>query len=370
MERLQPRRPRSQEVGQVVRRPRTGDRSACANLCDAVFGEFVAAGQTHAAERTPWHVYHLPLIAEVYPDARFVHIIATGATSRASIVAQPWGPDTVADAAEEWRSSVPGRGARRAGAGRAAARGSLRGRARRPATAIPRIYAHHGLEGGIDGGARGRGREGQHRPPATSAIGAGKWREAWGAARAVALRRGWRATCWASSATPRARARRPDSRRPRTALRAATGSARPAPARARAPCRAGTARSPRRSRPPPRAVAAPRLDLDPRAGRVMAAVAAHAGRRVSSRRRGRDPCLRLRDRARGGDAARRDRARARRVRPLRGGRVGDAAEGLPRRPAGRRLPRDAREGRRARDPEVGHVVPRQPGARAARRDGR
>lgn len=178
MERFQHEDRESQEVGQVF-----ADRErvigAVRDLCDAVFGEFVEAGQTYAAERTPWHVYHLPLIAEVYPDARFVHIIRDGRDAARSIVAQPWPPHTVEEAAEEWRSSVA--------AGRAAAPAlgerllEVRYEAllADPRAAITRIYAHHGLEGAIDEALAAAGEEaniGSH----DERVGSGKWRDGWG----------------------------------------------------------------------------------------------------------------------------------------------------------------------------------------------
>ena len=64
-------------------------------------------------------------------------------------------------------------------------------------------------------------------------------------------------------------------------------------------------------------------------------------------------------------AARGVRRRARRVRRAPPRRVDDAAEGLRDELPGRRLPRDAGARRRARAPEVGDVVPGQPGAWAA-----
>lgn len=58
------------------------------------------------AERTPWHVYDLDLIKDVYPDARVVHIVRDGRAVARSLLAKHWGPTTMEDAAEEWRSSV------------------------------------------------------------------------------------------------------------------------------------------------------------------------------------------------------------------------------------------------------------------------
>jgi len=167
----------SAEVGKVF-----ADRerliAAVRSLCDTVFGEFATQGETHASERTPWHVYHLPLIAEVYPDARFVHIVRDGRDVARSIVAQPWGPDNVREAAEEWRSSVE--------AGRAAAP-ALGDRLVEvhyedlladASTEIPRLYAHIGLEGGIDEALAAAGEKaniGRH----DKRVGSGKWREGW-----------------------------------------------------------------------------------------------------------------------------------------------------------------------------------------------
>ena len=83
------------------------------------------------------------------------------------------------------------------------------------------------------------------------------------------------------------------------------------------------------------------------------------GKRLHPRRRAR------RDLARGGD-----RARAPRLRRARQRTVGDAAQDVPRRAPEGRLPRDAGQGRRHRDPQVGHLVPRQPGGRPPGREGR
>ena len=111
MERFQHERRDSPEVG-VVYADRDRVLAALRALCDQVFAEFMEPGQERVAERTPLHVFHLALIAELYPDARVVHIIRDGRDVARSIAAQNWGPAEVADAAREWRDSV--------GAGRAA----------------------------------------------------------------------------------------------------------------------------------------------------------------------------------------------------------------------------------------------------------
>ena len=177
MERFQHDERGSQEVGKVF-----ADRArliaAIRGLCDTVFGEFAEPGRTHVAERTPWHVYHLPLIAEVYPDARFVHIVRDGRDAVRSLVAQPWGPGTVAGAAEEWRASVEaGRATAPVLAGRLL---EVRYEALLSATEaeIERIYAHLGLEGSLDAALAAAG-EVANLGGHDSRVGAGKWREGW-----------------------------------------------------------------------------------------------------------------------------------------------------------------------------------------------
>jgi hypothetical protein len=82
---------------------------ALREFCDRVFLgllDHVGPDAQYLVERTPWHVYDLDLIGEIYPDAHFVHIIRDGRDVARSLVSQPWGPTTVAEAAEEWRSSI------------------------------------------------------------------------------------------------------------------------------------------------------------------------------------------------------------------------------------------------------------------------
>jgi hypothetical protein len=76
------------------------------DLCDAVLGGFVEPGVPRLAERTPLHAQHLELIAEIYPDAQFIHIIRDGRDVARSIVAQAWGPSEIREAAAEWRSAI------------------------------------------------------------------------------------------------------------------------------------------------------------------------------------------------------------------------------------------------------------------------
>lgn len=79
------------------------------DVADRVLGGVAEALQPGArliVERTPWHAYHLGLISAVYPDARVVHIVRDGRDVTRSLLSQPWGPTTMASAAQEWRSAV------------------------------------------------------------------------------------------------------------------------------------------------------------------------------------------------------------------------------------------------------------------------
>jgi hypothetical protein len=81
---------------------------ATRDLCDVVFAEYLESASRYVAERTAVHVLHLDLITQVYPDARIIHIIRDGRDVARSLIAQPWGPSTVRDAAAEWRASITG----------------------------------------------------------------------------------------------------------------------------------------------------------------------------------------------------------------------------------------------------------------------
>lgn len=95
----------SAKVGEVyVERDAALD--AARDLCDVVFAGMVQPGTTRIAERTPLHVFHLDLIAAIYPDARFVHIVRDGRDVARSIAAQDWGPHSIEEAAAEWRSAI------------------------------------------------------------------------------------------------------------------------------------------------------------------------------------------------------------------------------------------------------------------------
>jgi hypothetical protein len=89
--------------------PREDLIAAFRDLCDKAFAIQL---ETHAGpgqliiERTPFHALHLDLIGEVYPNAPVVHVIRDGREVAESLVRQPWGPNTLADAAAEWVDTI------------------------------------------------------------------------------------------------------------------------------------------------------------------------------------------------------------------------------------------------------------------------
>jgi hypothetical protein len=147
-------------------------------LCDSVFGQFLEPGQSHVAERTPFHVLHLPLLLELYPDAHLIHIIRDGRDVARSIRAQWWGVDTIEDAAREWRDSVT--------AGREAALPGDRymevryeSLLREPERVIPDLFEWLGVDAGpaAVSAALAECRRQANVDKTTQRVAAGKWNE-------------------------------------------------------------------------------------------------------------------------------------------------------------------------------------------------
>src|SRR5439155_13937772 len=84
---------------------------AIRELVDRVFLdnlERLGPDSTYLVGRTPAHVSHLGLIAEVYPDARAIHVVRDGRAVARSLVSMDWGPDTIEEAAREWCEAIDG----------------------------------------------------------------------------------------------------------------------------------------------------------------------------------------------------------------------------------------------------------------------
>lgn len=169
----------SSKVGQVyVDREQALD--AVRDLCDVVFTAMLEPGSMRLAERTPMHVFHLDLIAEIYPDARFVHIIRDGRDAARSIAAQEWGPGGLEEAAAEWRDAVlAGRNATLAPELYREVR--YEDLLRNPAPTVTELYTWLGLEASdeVIAEAIGEAGIGANLGGAPSGIGIAKWRDAY-----------------------------------------------------------------------------------------------------------------------------------------------------------------------------------------------
>lgn len=179
-ERIHHAAPASPTTGFVYMEPEAM-RDALRDLCDAVFLgllDAIAPEADRLVERTPDHVRHLSLIGEIYPDARIVHIIRDGRDVVRSLLSQEWGPTSVEEAAEEWRSGI------------AAARGAASGLThyrevryeeilRDPRAAVSDLFGWLGLPGGAEAVEAALTEAGVrfNVDPAAPTIGSEKWRE-------------------------------------------------------------------------------------------------------------------------------------------------------------------------------------------------
>jgi hypothetical protein len=132
----------------------------------------------YVIERTPWHAQHLALIAAVCPDARVLHIVRDGRDVARSLLAMEWGPNTMAQAAAEWRDSVTG-GRRGAAAFGNAYREVVYERLLAdPARGVADLYAWLRLElpETLAGGVLLEASSAYNVDPASPRIGSEKWR--------------------------------------------------------------------------------------------------------------------------------------------------------------------------------------------------
>ncbi|MDQ3954041.1 MAG: sulfotransferase [Actinomycetota bacterium] len=59
-------------------------------------------GKTHYGDKTPRYIEHIPLLAKLFPTAKFVHQIRDGRNVALSYADVPFGPNTVGKAAALW----------------------------------------------------------------------------------------------------------------------------------------------------------------------------------------------------------------------------------------------------------------------------
>jgi hypothetical protein len=63
-------------------------------------------GKSRWGDKTPYYLQHMPLIQELLPEARFVHIIRDGRDVALDVRDLWFGPDSVAEAAGWWRDGI------------------------------------------------------------------------------------------------------------------------------------------------------------------------------------------------------------------------------------------------------------------------
>ena len=77
---------------------------------EAIEAAFMAFAQgrnkTRYGDKTPRYIQDLPLLARLWPDSRFVHLVRDGREVALSYADVPFGPNTVAKAAALWKERV------------------------------------------------------------------------------------------------------------------------------------------------------------------------------------------------------------------------------------------------------------------------
>ncbi|MDQ4058419.1 MAG: sulfotransferase [Actinomycetota bacterium] len=63
-------------------------------------------GKPRYAEKTPRYVFYIPMLADLFPEARFVHLVRDGRDVALSLVDRDWGPANVTEASVFWRHHV------------------------------------------------------------------------------------------------------------------------------------------------------------------------------------------------------------------------------------------------------------------------
>jgi hypothetical protein len=241
-ERFQHANPESPEIGRTFL-PREAFLDVARDLVDRAMLETLARsepGARYVVERTPWHASHLPLIADVVPDAHVVSIVRDGRAVARSLVSMPWGPDSIAEAAAEWRGAVTDAKAGGAAFGARFREVLYEDLAREPRRVAGEIFAWLGLQLDDQTWERILGEAGAefNVDPGSPGIGTDKWRSQMSAADLQTVERvagsvlqsyGYALAAPSGGRPPRESPRLRAIRRPRTALgqvRAAAATAR------------------------------------------------------------------------------------------------------------------------------------------------
>jgi hypothetical protein len=87
----------------VTERVRALVRPGFADVIDAVFRAYAAEhGKARWGDKTPNYSLDVALLAELFPNARFVHLVRDGRNVALSLLQVPWWPDSLIEAAQVW----------------------------------------------------------------------------------------------------------------------------------------------------------------------------------------------------------------------------------------------------------------------------
>lgn len=77
------------------------------DVVEAIFLAYAdEQGKSHWGDKTPIYVLHIPLLADLFPKARFLHIIRDGRDVSLSYFGFPLGPSNIWEAACRWQRDV------------------------------------------------------------------------------------------------------------------------------------------------------------------------------------------------------------------------------------------------------------------------
>jgi hypothetical protein len=91
----------------VLRRVRELPNPGFADVIASLYLEYASQhGKDRWGDKTPQYGRVIPELSEIFPGARFVHIIRDGRNVALSYLSIEWGPSTIWDAALQWRRDV------------------------------------------------------------------------------------------------------------------------------------------------------------------------------------------------------------------------------------------------------------------------
>jgi hypothetical protein len=84
-----------------------GPSAAYSDVMRAAYRAYARVhGKRRWGDKTPRYVEHLPFLADLFPDAHFIHLVRDGRNVALSYADVPFGPTTVAKAARLWAERV------------------------------------------------------------------------------------------------------------------------------------------------------------------------------------------------------------------------------------------------------------------------